>query len=145
MPAHHYRYVKDSLTITPTGASAIDVDGVQSLRFGQGGETIDLMSDASELVQEIPLHRIKGRLTISTLDQGVIEIPLGACAVTFDIQRVKNGRGAVTGAGKTIAFPACVLKDIDSGAGSSAGETSSLSLDAADDGSGNIYTVTDEA
>lgn len=146
MAAAHYRFKKDSLTYTPTGGAAVAITGVQSIRFGQGGETIDLMSDASELVQEAPLHRIKGRLTITTIAQAVASaLVLGDGAIAFQIEQVKNGRGAVAGATKDVDFAACILKDVDAGVGSSAGETATLQLDAVEDGEGNIFTITTAA
>lgn len=143
--AAHYRYKKDSLTWTPDGASAIPLTGVQSIRFGQGGEVSDLTSDASELVQEQPLHGIKGRISVTLIAQQHMVLDLGAGVLTFDMERVKSGRGAVSGEDKTVEFSNAVLRDIDGGAGSAPGENVSLSFEAAADDNGDIFTITDEA
>lgn len=143
--AAHYRYKKDSLSWTPDGGSATPITGVVSLRFGKGGETTDLMSDASELVQEQPLHSIKGRIAVTTLSQDNAALELGNGVLSFTIERVKSGRGSVAGEDKDVAFNNAVLKDTDSGAGSGPGENTSLSFDAAEDDDGEIYTIEDAA
>ncbi len=146
MAAKHFRYKKDTLYWTPDGGSAQQIKGVQSIRFGQGGEVTDLVSDASELVQEIPLGKIKGRVAITSLAQSdITAIALGAGALTFDIEQVKNGRGAVDGEDLTVDFPVCVVKDVDAGAGHNPGETASLSIDAVANDDGDIYTITSAA
>lgn len=143
MAAPHFRYKKDSLEWTPTGGSAIPITGVTALRYGKGGDTVDLMSDASEMVQEQPLSGIKGRISVSTINQLHTGLDLGAGELVFKLERVKSGRGAVSGDDQDVTFGNAVLKDTDGGAGTSAGEGTSLTFDAAEDGSGEIYTVAD--
>jgi hypothetical protein len=142
MAAQHFRFKKDTLYWTPDGGAAVQILGVQSIRYGEGGEVTDLVSDASELVQEIPLGKIKGRLSITSLAQGVLgEVALGAGAIEFTIEQVKNGRGSVDGEDLAVAFPVCVLKDRDLGADSGAGASGTLMIDAVGDDDGNIFTV----
>lgn len=142
MASPHYRIKSGTLEWTPDGASAIPLLGLQSLNFGEGGETTDLMSDASELVEEQPLHSIKGSIEISLLNQEHMAIDLGAGALTFEIERVKTGRGAVAGSAKTVTFGNCVLKSKRAPADSQPGGVTTLSIEAASD-SGDIYTIAD--
>ncbi|HEX3134088.1 MAG TPA: hypothetical protein VHX44_10965, partial [Planctomycetota bacterium] len=130
---------------TPDGGEAIPITGLVSLRYGKGGETTDLMSDASELVQEQPLHSIKGRISVTTLNQLHSGLGLANGVLAFDIERVKSGRGAVEGEDKTVAFNNATLKDTDSGVGSGPGENTTLAFDAAEDADGEIYTIEDAA
>ena len=142
MAAKHFRYKKDTLEWTPDGGASTPITGVQSIRFGQGGEVTDLVSDASELVQEIPLGKIKGRLAVTSLAQAVISgLALGAGSLSFEIEQVKNGRGAVDGEDLLVEFPVCVIKDVDAGVDSAPGAAASLSLDCVADDDGNIFTV----
>jgi hypothetical protein len=146
MAAPHYRYKADSLSWTPTGGSATPITGVQSIKYGEGGEVTDLMSNASELVEEMPLHGIKGRINVTVLDQaGASALELGSGALTFDLEQVKTGRSAVSGADKTVSFGNAVLKDKDADVGSAPGGSATLAFDAADDGTGVIYSIADAA
>jgi hypothetical protein len=138
----HYRYKTGTLEWTPDGGSAIPILGLQTLRFSEGGEVTDLMSDASELVQEQPLHSIKGAIEIGTLNQAHMALDLGAGSLTFDIERVKSGRGAVSSSAKTVTFGNAVLKSKVAPADSTPGGTTTLSFEAADD-SGDIFTIVD--
>ncbi len=142
MAAQHFRFKKDTLTWTPDGGAPVTIYGVQSIRFGEGGEVTDLVSDASELVQEIPLGKIKGRLSITTIAQAIVAgIALGAGAIGFTIEQVKNGRGAVSGEDLDVSFAVCVVKDRDAGVDSGPGASASLTIDAVGDDDGNIFTV----
>lgn len=146
MPAAHYRYKSGGLSITPAGESELNPNSVTTCNFSQGGQTTDLMSDASELVQELPLSSIKGALSISLLDQiGGAGIPLGAAVITITVERVKSGRGAVAAADKLITFTNAVIVSVDADVGQQAGGGSNLSIEVADDGSGNIYVISDPA
>lgn len=140
MASPHYRYKTGTLVWTPDGVAAVPIIGLQSLNFGEGGETTDLMSDASELVQEQPLHSIKGSIEIGTLNQAHMSLDLGAGALTFKLERVKTGRGAVAGGDLTVTFGACVLKSKRAPADSQPGGTTTLSIEAADS-AGDIYTI----
>lgn len=142
MASPHYRYKTGTLQWTPTGGAAVPIVGLQTLRFSEGGETTDLMSDASEMVQEMPLHSIKGAIEISTLNQAHMSLDLGAGALEFRIERVKTGRGAVSGSDKTVTFVNCVLKSKVAPADSQPGGTTTLSIEAADS-DGDIFTIAD--
>lgn len=144
MASPHYRFKAASCSWDPETGAALTLLGIQSIRFGQSGETTDLMSDASELVQEQPLHSIKGTIEITLINQAHMGLALGAGALTFQIERVKSGRGAVASSAKTVTFGACVLKSITGGAGSQPGESVSLSIEAADN-AGDIFTIADSA
>jgi hypothetical protein len=145
MAAPHYRFKAGSLAITAaSGGDPITVTGVTSLKYGEGGEVSDLMSNASELVEEMPLHSIKGSLSVSSLAQAQ-DIALGAYTVTFDIEQVKTGRGAASGADKTVSFGNAVLKSKSADVNGVPGGGLTLEFDAADDGDGNIYTIADAA
>lgn len=144
MPSPHYRYKTGTLEWTPTGGAAVPLEGVQSLSFGEGGEVTDLMSDASELVQEQPLHSIKGSIEIGLLNQAHMSIDLGAGALTFELERVKSGRGAVAGGDKTVTFGNCVLTNKRAPADSQPGGVTTLSITAADD-DGDIFTIANSA
>ena len=140
--AKHFRFKRGTLAWTPADGAAQSIGGVQAIRWGEGGEVVDLTSDASEFVEEIPLNKIKGRLSITSIAQAdIAAIVLGAGAITFDIEQVKNGRGAVDGEDLTVTVPVCVVKDRDMGAGSSPGETASLAIDCVADDDGNLFTV----
>jgi hypothetical protein len=145
MSAAHYRYKKDSLTWTPAGegAQAVDIEGVQSIRFGQAGETTKLMSDASENVQELPLHSILSTGTVTTLSQVAAELVLGAGVLAWTMERVKTGRGAVSGEDKEVSLPNAVLRAIDSGAGSQPGENTTLAFEGAEDDNGDVLLIGD--
>lgn len=140
MASPHYRYKTGTLQWTPDGGAAVPLVGVQSINFGEGGETTDLVSDASELVQEQPLHSIKGSIEISLLNQAHMSLALGAGALTFRIERVKTGRGAVAAADLTVVFGNCVLKSKRAPADSQPGGATTLSIEACDD-SGDIFTI----
>lgn len=143
--AAHYRYKKATLTWTPA-SGAVNLTGVQSIRFGRGGTVTDLMSDSSELVQEQPLHGIKGRITVTLIAQEHMDIEPGAGVLAFDMERVKTGRGAVAGEDKTVEFGNATLRDQDGGVAIAPGESVTLQFEACADGEdGDIYTITDEA
>src|SRR5688572_24591011 len=140
MASPHYRYKTGSLEWTPSGGAAVPLLGLQTLNFGEGGETTDLMSDASELVEEQPLHSIKGSIEIGTLNQAHMSLGLGAGALTFEIERVRSGRGAVASSAKTVTFGNCVLKAKRAPADSQPGGVTTLSIEAAND-DGDIFTI----
>jgi hypothetical protein len=140
----HYRFKAGTLSWDPETGAAVTLLGAQKIDIGEGGETIDLMSDASELVQEQPLSGIKGRISITLLNQAHLALALGAGALTFHIERVKSGRGAVAGSTKSVTFSNATLKDKSAGFAGQAGESLTLVFDAAED-DGDIFVLADVA
>lgn len=140
MAAKHMRYKKNTLTFTPSGGAAVPITGVTGLTWRQGGQTTDLISDASELVQELPLATIKGEIGISTIAQEFAAggLALGAGTVAFTIEQVKSGRGAVAAADITVTAPNAVITDLSGAADSGAGASNSISVEVADKGSGAL-------
>ena len=145
MAAAHYRYKTGTLTWTPDGGQAVNITGVVSIRFGVAGETTKLMSDASENVQELPLHSILASGTVTTLSQVAAELVLGAGVLAWTMEQVKTGRGAVSGEDKDVSLPNAVLRAIDSGAGSQPGENTTLAFEGAEDDNGDTLVIGDAA
>ena len=142
----HYRLKSETLQVTPSGQSAVDITGVQSVPFAYGGQTIDLASDSSEVIQEIVLNAIKGNLSIEGIAQlffNEATLPLGACSVTFTMERVATGRGAVSGADKIVTITNCVLVSKDTGVASGAGSNISLNFEVAADTNGKFFVFSD--
>lgn len=145
MAAAHFRYKKDTLTWTPSGADAIPVEGLINIRFNKSGETTKLTSDSSEVVQELPLHSIMASGTITTLAQAAAELELGAGVLAWTMERVKTGRGAVAGEDKECSIPNAVLRSVDGGVGAAPGENTTLAFEGAADDDGEVLLIEDAA
>lgn len=141
--AANYRYQKDSLAWTPSGGSPASITGVSGISYSQGGSTIDLVADSNELIEAKPLAGISGRVSVTGINQAVAQaLALGAGSLTFDIEQVKTGRGAVSGNDKTLTFAGAVLVSVNLEANSGPGGTYTLEFECADNGSGAIFAVT---
>jgi hypothetical protein len=140
MSAAHYRYKNASLSYTPDGGSAISIDGVSSIGFSVGGSVIDLSSDASDIVQETPIVGRKGTLSVTSLNQGLMQaLDQGNGSVSFTLERVKSGRGAVAAADIQVTAANATLHTLDNSADSVPGGQLTLSWDIADNGSDGLF------
>jgi len=144
MTIAHRRFKGGTAQWTPEGESPVTLTGVRMIRFGEGAQAVELIADGNEIVEEECLHSLKGRISVTILNQDhMAELPLGLGAFQFDMEKVKSGRGAVAGADKRVTFGKCNLVDKDSGAGSEAGEETTLQMSAVDNGAGALYTYAD--
>jgi hypothetical protein len=146
MSAAHYRYKKDTLTWTPDGGGGpIDIEGLVSIRFDEQGETTKLISDDADTVQELPLHSIMASGSITVLSQLAGKIPLGGGVLAWTMERVKTGRGAVSGEDQDFSIPNAVLKGRSIGLGIVPGENTQLTFEGAADENGDTIIFDDAA
>jgi len=144
MTGKNHRYKKGTLSLTPDGGSAVTPGSVTGLSYGEAGQSVDILSDGSEIVQDKPLEGLSASLSITCLDHTVFDsLPLGKyTAVTFDLEQVKTGRGAVSGADITFTASNVVLVSKGGNPSMGAGGELSLEFEIADAGDGTLYTIT---
>lgn len=143
MAGKNHRYKKGTLSATPDGATAVAIPSVTGLSYSEGGTTVDVMSDGSELVQDKPLEGLSGTLSVTTTDHSLFaSLPPGEyTTLTFDLEQVKTGRGAVTGGDLTFTASNVVLASKNGNPSMGAGGEATYEFEIAGDGDGALYVI----